>query len=279
MRDETMRKMEARGMASAALVLLALVLLLAAGSTTAQMPADALFRDFELTGEFLFELDGEDLESAEIYGSERAAAYLILAPELSSPVLVNPRAGAAESVHLMKVAKRPDGSIDLLADATFDRLSALQILGTEVVFEVKGKPAKLKPRPPLLGFKNGDDLKTYKPDYARLAKAYTPAPAQIEKLRAANQARVLVYFGTWCPTCGRLVPRVMKVDDEVRGSKLEFQYYGLPRDFDHDTMAKADSIHGVPTGIVYVDGREIGRLEAGDLNNPEASIARLLGGG
>jgi len=273
MRYQVMRIMNARGLASAAL------LLLAAGSSVAQVPADALFRGFELTGDFIFELDGKDVDSAEIYGSQRAAAYLIMAPELSSPVLVNPRAGAAESVHLMKVAKRPDGSIDLLADATFNRLSALRIQGTEVHFDVKGKPAKLKPKPPLLGFKNGDDLKSYKPEYARLARDYTPATSQIETLRTADAARILVYFGSWCPTCSRLVPRVIRIDEELHGSKLEFQYYGLPHDFGGDTMAKADDIHGVPTGIVYVDGREIGRLEAGDLNNPEASIARLLGGG
>jgi thiol-disulfide isomerase/thioredoxin len=267
-----MRQMNARGIASAVLILLA------AGSAAAQMPADALFRDFQLTGDFIFELDGKDLESAEVYNSERAAAYLILAPELSSPVLINPRAGSAESVHLMKVAKRPDGSIDLLADATFNRLSELQIHGTEVVFDVKGTPAKLKPKPPLLGFKKSDDLKSYKPEYARLSQAYHPDEAEIEALRAVDQARVLVYFGSWCPTCGRLVPRVIRVDEELKGSKIEFQYYGLAHDFGNDTMAKADDIHGVPTGIVYIDGREIGRLEAADLNTPETSIARLLNG-
>ena len=269
-----MRTMKLRGLAPAALILW-----LVAGSSSAQMPADALFRGFELNGDFIFELDGQDLASAEIYSSERAAAYLIMAPELSSPVLINPRAGAAESVHLMKVAKRPDGSIDLLADATFNRLSPLQIQGTEVHFDVKGVPAKLKPKPPLLGFHNSEDLKSYKPEYGRLSRAYKPAAAQIETLKSADAARVLVYFGTWCPTCGRLVPRVMRVEEELRGSKLEFQYYGLEQGFENNPMAKADDIHGVPTGIVYVNDREVGRLEAGDLNNPEAALARLLGDG
>ncbi len=264
----------ASGLATAAWMLL-----FAAGSTMAQAPADALFRGFEPNGDFLFELDGKDLDSAEIYSSERAAAYLILAPELSSPVLVNPRAGAAESVHLMKVAKRPNGSIDLLADATFNRLSPLKIQGTEVHFDVKGSAAKLKPKPPILGFKSSDELKESKPDYDRLARGYTPSADKVEDLRGAESARVLIYFGTWCPTCGRLVPRVLRVEEELQGSNVEFQYYGLARQFSNDPMAKADNIHGVPTGIVYVNDREIGRLEAGDLNRPEAAIARMLSGG
>ena len=58
----------------------------------AQVPADAVFNGFEPIGDFFFELDGAKLDNAEIYVSRKAAAYLVIAPELASPILINPRA-------------------------------------------------------------------------------------------------------------------------------------------------------------------------------------------
>lgn len=253
--------------------------MIAAAPAATQVPADAHFRDFAPTGEFLFELDGQDLKHAEVFASERATAYLVLAPELSSPVLINPSTRSVESIHLMKVARRSDGSIDLLADASFGYLGSFRISGQEVVFEVKGETARLKPKPPLLGFQQPEALKDHKPEYARLAEDYSPKAAALETLRArSGEAKVLIYFGTWCPTCGLLVPRVMKVDEELEGSKIEFQYYGFPRQMSDDPVSDRDDVHGMPTGIVYVGGKEIGRLGVSELNVPESALVRMLDG-
>jgi thiol-disulfide isomerase/thioredoxin len=257
-----------------------LVLVTVASAAFGQMPADDLFRDFQPTGDFLFELDGKVLEGAEIYISDRAASYLILAPELSSPVLINPRARSVESVHLMKVAKRGDGSIDLLADATFNHLGSFEIAGQEVLFEIKGKSAKLAPKPPLLGFHDAAELRDYKPEYDRLARDYSPSAKSLEALRGVDRdVRVLIYFGTWCPTCGRLVPRMLRVAEELDGAKIDFDYYGVPRQITSDPAAERDDIHGVPTGIVYVGGKEVARLGVQELNSPESALAKILGVG
>ena len=251
--------------------------LAAAAPLAAQVGADAIFSGFQPTGDFLFELAGKDLENAEIYASERAAAYLVIAPELASPVLISPRTRSIESVSFMKVAKREDGSIDLLADAAFNRLGGFRIEGTEVVFEVKGETAKFKTKPPLLGPHAPETLRSEKPEYAQAADAYEPIPRALEILKAQSRdVRVLVYFGTWCPVCGRLVPKVIKVDEALDGSKIRFDYYGLPQPMTDDPVTQRDDVHGVPTGIVYVDGREIGRLSAADLNVPERAIGRML---
>ena len=258
-------------------VLLAAVLA-AMAPLAAQVGADAIFSGFQPTGDFLFELGGKELKNAEIYQSERAAAYLVIAPELASPVLISPRTRSVESVSFMKVAKREDGSIDLLADAAFRRLSAFTIEGKNVVFDVKGQEAKLKTKPPLLGDHGPETLRSEKPEYASAAAAYEPIPRALEILEAQDRdVRVVIYFGTWCPVCSRLVPKVMKVEEALAGSKVRFEYYGLPQPLTDDPRAKRDDIHGVPTGIVYVDGKEAGRLSGADLNVPERAIGKLVG--
>jgi hypothetical protein len=135
-----------RGKISAAGLWVAMVLAVGAQTAAAQVPADALFRGFHPDQNFFFELGGKTLKHAEIYLSDRAAAYLVVAPELPAPLLVNLRAQSVETVSFMKVVKREDGTIDLLADASFSRVSGLQLGDREVVFQVNGQTAKVKPR-------------------------------------------------------------------------------------------------------------------------------------
>ncbi len=254
-----------------------LLMALVSAAAVAQVPADAVFSDFKRNGEFLFELDGQALKHAEIYLSDRASSYLIIAPELASPLLINPRAGSVESVSFMKVAKQDDGTIDLLADASFNRLGAFRIAGQEIVFKVKDQDAKLKAKPPLLGEQGAEALKSYKPEYRQLAEEYTPEARYLDSLRSqASPVRVRVYFGTWCPVCGRLVPRILRLADELEGSRVHFEYYGLPQPMTDDPITKSEDLHGVPTAVVYVGDQEVGHLTGGDLNVPEKSITRLV---
>lgn len=259
-----------------AALLTAVVCVFATGSM-AQVPADAVFSGFEPNGDFDFEMGGSTLKNAEIFYSERAGAFLVMAPELSSPVLLGTRTGSVESVHLMKVAKRSNGTIDLLADATFNQDGRFRLEGTEVHFEVKGQPAKLVRKADLIGQHEGEKLLDYKKDYAYQAAQYVPKAADIQALKAQGKdVRVLIYFGTWCPTCSRLVPKVLKVAEALEGSKVHFEFYGLPRDMSSDPRTERDKIKGVPTGIVYVDGREAARLSVQELNAPEAGIKGAL---
>jgi thiol-disulfide isomerase/thioredoxin len=255
------------------------IVLLSAVPALAQMPADAVFQGFEPSGDYVFELGGKDVAGAEVYHSERAVAYLVTAPPLRSPLLVSPRTGAVESVALMKVAKREDGTIDLLADASFNRVDAFKIDGESVVFTVNGQKAKLKPRPWLLGLHDTAGVKGSNPEYGRKAALYKPNTTALAALRAEKRdVRVRVYFGSWCPHCKEHVPFVLRVAEELKGSKIRFEYYGLPRPFSNDPEAIIANVHGVPTGIVFVDGKEVGRIDTRDWQTPETAINKLIHG-
>ncbi len=279
MRHETSHQAPARHIGRRVGVLLAALVVGIALPASAQVPADAVFSDFKPSGDFLFELDGKTLEHAEIYLSDRAAAYLVIAPELASPVIVNPRMQSVESVSFMKVSKRDDGFIDILADAEFRSLGSFRLANQEVLFKVKGKDAKLRPKPPLLGEHGPETLRSYKPDYETLANEYKPTTPALTALKAqGDDVRVRVYFGTWCSVCSRLVPRIIKVADELDGSKVSFEYYGLPPQIDEDPEAKREDIHGVPTAVVFVGDKEVKRLSGADLNSPEKAISKAVNG-
>jgi thiol-disulfide isomerase/thioredoxin len=242
------------------------------------VPSDSVLRGFQKIGDYLLIVNGKEDKGAEIYQNDRIPAYLIFATALPSPVLLTPRAGTVETVNIMKVAKQKDGSVDLLADAALAPQGRFELDGEKVVFISEGKKASLEPKPPLLGLKRNADLKSYSPDYARSAQAYSPNQATIATLKKQKEpVTVRVFFGSWCPHCRQHVPMILKVEDQLAGSKIHFEYYGLPRDF-KDPEAKRLNIKGVPTALIYVNGLQTGRLEGNDWNAPEVSLSKLLGG-
>lgn len=260
--------------------LIVATLLFSAIAASAQVPSDDLFSDFRPSGEFLIEVNGQKLADAELYKAERAGAYLILAPSLPSPLLVNARSRQVERISLLKVSKQSDGSIDLLADASFDTVGAFDIGDKRLSFLVDDKAFVLKEKPSLLGEQTPASLYEYDPSYKTAAGDYAIDAAIVEGLRTEKRdVEVQIYYGSWCPVCSRLVPKVLRLEEELGDSKIRFQYYGLPRDMDSDPVTEKKDLHGVPTGVVMVDGKEVGRMGGRELYKPEASLKKLLAGG
>ncbi|MCB1058366.1 MAG: thioredoxin family protein [Acidobacteria bacterium] len=243
----------------------------------AQNPPPGSLEGFEPSGEFLFTIDGVEQPKAEIYQSQRAAALLVRCPALESPLLISPRSGSFAQVPIMNLALRDNGTADILGGEpapsgtyTFD--------GEDVILTLDGHEMRIKPRPPLLGLHEGSDLLSYNPAYVSTAGEYEPDQASLDALRGTKSAvRVRVFFGSWCSFCKRYVPRLLKVQQSLGKTPITFEYYGLPHDFTSEPQAKANGIHGVPTGIVYVDGKEVGRLERASWSRPEVALRGLLG--
>ena len=265
---------------SAILAALALAALAASSISHAQgVPSDSVLQDFQPTGEFALLVDGIPVPKAEIYQNEKIPAILVLTSALPSPVLLTPRAGTIQTVHIMKVAKQEDGSVDLLADAVLGTIGKFQTVGENVKFVYEGRKVSLNPKPPLTGLHQGVDLKTHNPAYARSASAYQPNGAAIASLKKEPKAvTVRVFFGSWCPHCRQLVPSMLKVEDALKGSLVKFEYFGLPKPPAawQDPEVKRLKISGVPTGIVYVDGKETGRIIGEGWTAPEVQLNKII---
>jgi len=260
--------------------ILGVLLAVLAAPALAQAPADSVFKDFQPSGEFEIQLDGKTLETAELFHAERAGAYLVMAPEISSPLLINARTRTVEQVSFMKVAKREGGTIDLLADASFQTVGPFAVGAQQLSFTFKGRKIVLASKPPLTGLHPPAGLVSHNPAYGFKSKQYEPDPSQLAALKAQTEdVRVRIYFGNWCPVCGRLVPKVLRIDEELGDAGPKSEYYGLPQPMSDDPITSREDINGVPTGIVYVDGKEVGRLSGRDLFKPEAALTKMLTGG
>lgn len=234
--------------------------------------------DFEPVG-YLFELDGRTLADAEVFQSRAAGAFLILASDLPAPVVVRLREGQVVTANLMKINRSDNGSVELLSDFTLASQGSFRLTPdkTGVEFTVEGQPASLSEKPPLLGRQNITRLEEHSPEYRRSADAYTPSDPILGKLRDQSQnVQVTVYFGSWCGACKQMVPRIMKVAEKLAGSNVSFDFYGLPAGIKGDPEAGRVGIEAVPTGVIYIDGEEIGRISGAGWKVPELALNNLL---
>ncbi len=264
---------------SALLPAIALVLLApAAGPLAAQPTLDRVTSGFEINGDYLVEIDGVEVPTAEVYYSRQAGAFLVLPGDApGSPVLLWPRTGRAETVDAAKVSRRADGLIDVLSDATTPA-GSFRVVGGDVSFTIDGRDARLRERPYLLGSQSVGAVAGSNPAYARGAELYSPSDVLLQELREKGAGvKVEVYFGSWCPACKQMVPRIVRVASELEGSEIEFEFYGLPKPFAGEPRAEDRGVTGVPTGIVYQGDQEVGRLTGNDWRVPEQAILGLIG--
>jgi len=267
---------------SVVLIALAIALLAVPAVSRAQsVPSDSVLRGFEPSGDFVLIVDGKAVPKAEIYQNDKVPAILVLTSALPSPVLLTPRAGTVETVHIMKIAKQKDGTVDLLADAVLAPIGQFQRDGENVAFTDEGRQVSLNPKPPLTGLHKGTELKEHNPGYARSASVYQPNGQAIAALKKEPKpVTVRVFFGSWCPHCRQHVPYILKVEDQLKGSQVKFEYFGLPRPPDawQTPEVKRLKVGGVPTGIVYVEGKEVGRIIGEGWDAPEVLLNKIVNG-
>ena len=249
----------------------------ASARASQRLPTHSIFYDFRPIEQYVLEVSGVSSPGAQILVAERLPAFLIMAPELDSAVILMPRTGMAQSVSTESVAQQSDGSFALLRDVTLANEGRFQVAGRDVSFSVGGRPAVLKEKPYLLGLKEVAALEAYSSGYLQREREYSPHSSVLDELRSfPAEVRVRVYFGTWCAYCSIYVPRMMKVARELAGSTIQVEFYGLPSPATQDPIVNELRIDGVPTGLIYVDGEEVARIRGNMWQSPETAIKVLL---
>ena len=259
--------------------LLALAAALPVLAQPAQPAIDSVFKDFKRTGEYLLMVNGKPAPAYEIYKNDDMPAYLIVSPAFPSAVLLTPRTMAVETVASAKIVRQKDGTVALAADADMKPQGEFKLEGDKVVFTSDGRKGSLGPNPPLLGTQKAPALKNHSPEYVVGARAYKPNAQVVAALKkTAKPAKVKVFFGSWCSHCKQHLPHLLRVEDELKGSKIQFEYYGLPQRFSSEPEAKKYGVDAVPLGIVFVNGKEVGRIRNNDWGAPETKLSGILSG-
>jgi hypothetical protein len=117
------------------------------------------------------------------------------------------------------------------------------------------------------------------PDWQAVVTAYQPKPDCIDKLRAGlREVKIEIYLGTWCPDSKAHVSEYFKVMELVDSPLFQTTYIGVPRDKGNRApYYQGKDILKLPTFLVFVDGREIGRIVETPEKTVEEDLVRILG--
>ena len=236
----------------------------------------------QTTGHYQVRVDGGLDMDATVYKVQRGIPhFLIVSDSLESAWLIAAVERAARP--LAKDAIVPlagaEGSVSVVPPEGDEGKSDIQIDGANVSFRTPTGFVTMEPREPLVGDLSLEQMLDYMPEYRRAASAFEPARGQLLLLREVEQDVVVdVYFGTWCPHCEKLVPRMIKLASVVDNPKLQFRFRGVPGRIADDPMARQYKIDGVPMALVRRGDEVLARLMGRELMQPETSInAALLG--
>ena len=260
---------------TAPVLLAAAVSLLVAGPARTQ---DDL-RGFQLVGDYQLFLEGQEAAGAQLYLSRTAGAFLVIADDLPSPVMLSARNQASYKVQLLKISPAGEDTVDLLPGALFGSPMPFRQIPKGLEFDVDGVRAQLRQRPSLAGEATLEALYDHDPGYRRSANAYESDEAVIaEVAELADGVEVRTVFGSWCHVCERFMPRGLKVHEQLQDAPLRFTYYGLGDDNPWgDAEVDRLGVTELPTAIVYRNGEEIGRYIGGPgWTRPEVSLRDIL---
>jgi thiol-disulfide isomerase/thioredoxin len=243
-------------------------------------PLDRSLRNFEASGDNLLVFDGKPIPDGQIYKNNKLPAYILMAPSLPSALLLRPHDRTVEIVPAEAISRQEDGSIGVLANSELKAVGEYKVAKDgSVTFDYQSRHIAISSKPALLGLHMAADLAANDPAYVRGAAKYEPNATAIAALRAPGSAvKVRVFFGSWCPHCQQNVPHIMKVEEALAGSRVSVEYFGLgrPPDGFKDPEALKMQISGVPTAIVYVGDKKVGRLIGEDWDAPEVELSRLV---
>jgi len=108
-------------------------------------------------------------------------------------------------------------------------------------------------------------------------REYQPYPDIIEALQKQGQnIKAEVYMGTWCPDSREYVPVFYKIADEAGWDRKNIRLIALPRNFKDAKVARKRKIFRVPTFIIYLNGKEKGRIIEYPMENMEQDLRKIL---
>jgi thiol-disulfide isomerase/thioredoxin len=238
--------------------------------------AASTLEDFYPIGDYVLEIDGKPVPGAEFFLAERVPALMISAPEHASSVLLFPKTSAVQTVPNTQLVRKSESEIDVIKESFTDQ-GKLQILASWIALSIDGQEWVLKPKPWLLGLQDVPTMLGSSPEYQWRSKAYTPNQSVVEELKSqpAN-VRVRAFFGSWCNFCRRYIPLLIKVASQLENSHINIEFYGLPRGWANHPVAGPLKITAVPTGVVYIDDKEVGRITGNKWQHPEETLKEIL---
>jgi thiol-disulfide isomerase/thioredoxin len=151
--------------------------------------------------------------------------------------------------------------------------------GADIVFQAGEENIRVYPWAPLVGEVPLTTLLVKKKEYAESAAEYTPDSVAVRIVKGRREpAEIMVFFGTWCSTCRKHLPELIRVLEDADNPALTARFIAVdenltnPRD-----LIDRFEVHTTPTVVVLAGTREIGRIAGLPKTTMDRDLAAILG--
>ena len=248
----------------------------AEGAPAAAPATPTVERTFRPNWEFEVLLGDKPVPQAVCYNTGGVAGMLILVPEIGRPLFarmadrkvlaVNPAGVRAEGESLVVA---PSAYGEPVADWLTDEGSSR--------FTLAKKEWTVRERPIARGRLSLPDVLDSSPGFRAPMLAYTPDEESVKFLASyPRPVELRVFFGSWCHVCEQALPGLMRVLADAKNKNLHPVFMGMPREFKAEPTAVSAHVAKLPTLIVSVQGREVGRIEGRPSDSWEKDLWRML---
>ncbi|MBO9699508.1 MAG: thioredoxin family protein [Sporocytophaga sp.] len=109
-------------------------------------------------------------------------------------------------------------------------------------------------------------------------KVYKPDSTVIKAISdKGSKLTFIVFGGTWCGDTKRELPRFYKVTDQANIKSERITLYLLNHDKKSpEKLEKKYKIHSIPTFIIFVNGKEAGRIVESPNNTLEKDLLDII---
>ena len=234
------------------------------------------------TGQFQVQSKGTLEPDARVYRSlDPPAAFLVFTAAFPRPVYVTTAPRSARLIDPKRVSQ-DSADPDLVrvdTSGSQEGFLSVRVDGPNLVVDRDGITMTLTASRPVLGDRTLEDITRVLPEYRRNATRYRPDPRALETLRGLQQpTELIVFFGSWCPHCERVMPRLVRVLQDVDSAAITVTFHGVPPGEVQDPLADEYRITGLPTAVVRRGGKELTRIVGDGWDAPESSLAAALAG-
>jgi thiol-disulfide isomerase/thioredoxin len=239
-----------------------------------------------LTGHFQLRIDDTVQQDARVYMTQAGSPkLLVVAEELPSPIVLTAGERTVRGVEEEKlVFPEDEPHVARVPKKALKRKGPAKISGPRVYFHLpSGRRGIIEPREPIVGQLSPQKIVDELPEFARNTRSYEPHVGQMRLLQRSDPAVVHVFFGTWCRHCEKVVPRLVKLAQQLDGDSLSIRFHAIPEKISEHPLARQLDVKAVPTAVVMRGGNSadavISRLEGDELKRPEAALSAVLFGG
>ena len=151
------------------------------------------------------------------------------------------------------------------------------VKGGVTTFSYAGSAYSIRIKESLVGDVSEAMLLAHSPVYGILRDSYKPKKGPMSFLKSyKTKTELVIMFATWCPTCKRVIPHLLRVLKDAANRNFSTRFIGIAMGGSEPRAELEQFGHEYPDIILFQNGKEKGRITGEPSNTLEDMFVSIL---